>query len=63
MTGRHRSNVHRWMHPVDRGGTGGLIPADVQPILLAAARRAGIDLRPEHFFDLPVADQPEGEAA
>jgi hypothetical protein len=50
ITGRHPTRVLRWTYPVERGGTGGLIPARYQQILLAHARAAGIDLRPEHFF-------------
>jgi hypothetical protein len=51
MAGVHKTNVYRWTYPkTKRGGTGGLIPSDKQPILLSEARRRGIDLRPEHFF-------------
>lgn len=59
MTGRSRSRVLRWTYPKERGGTGGLIPSDVQPVLINAARAKGIGLLPDHFFDLPA----EGEAA
>jgi hypothetical protein len=50
ITGHHPTRVLRWTYPVERGGTGGLIPARYQQFLLAHAKRAGIDLRPEHFF-------------
>lgn len=52
MSGRHPSNVGRWARPRSERGTGGLIPSDVQPILLAEAIKRGIDLVPEDFFDL-----------
>ena len=45
-----KSNVYRWSYPVERGGSGGMIPTRQQAKLLAAARAKGIDLRPEHFF-------------
>ena len=50
MTNRNESRVRRWTYPKQRGGTDGLIPSDMQPILLEAARSRGINLRPEHFF-------------
>ncbi len=51
MVGVHVSRVHRWTYDRSRGGTGGRIPAARQQQLLREARRRGIDLRPEHFFD------------
>lgn len=50
MTGRNETRVRRWGYPRARGGTDGLIPADMQPRLLRAAQARGIDLRPDHFF-------------
>jgi len=50
LVGRDYSRVCRWTYPKARGGTGGVIPSDVQQELLTAARAAGIDLRPDHFF-------------
>lgn len=50
MTGRSEVRVRRWTYPKCRGGTGGLIPADCQQVLMAAARERGIPLRPSHFF-------------
>ena len=58
MTRRSEVRVRRWTYPKSRGGTGGLIPADVQQVLLAAARNQGIDLRPEHFFPDASAAAP-----
>lgn len=60
MVGRDHTRVLRWTYPKDRGGTGGVIPSDIQQKLLDAARRRGVDLRPEHFFvspDTPLADR------
>ncbi|MBV9549825.1 MAG: hypothetical protein JO256_09160 [Alphaproteobacteria bacterium] len=45
------SQVHRWTWPKSRGGTGGLIPAAHQQVLLNYAREHGLQLHPEHFFD------------
>jgi hypothetical protein len=42
--------VYRWTYPREKGGAGGLVPARRQAALLAKARQAGIDLRPEDFF-------------
>lgn len=42
----------------EQGGSGGLIPSDVQPVLLAAAQAAGIDLRPGHFFGAILGAEP-----
>ncbi|WP_170138988.1 hypothetical protein [Rhodoplanes serenus] len=50
MTGKHISRIYRWMYPVERGGTGGLIPTQQQPILLDEARARDLDLKPEDFF-------------
>lgn len=63
MTGRSRSRVARWTYPKGRGGTGGLIPSDVQVTLLAAARARGINLLPEDFFHGLQAMQDAGEVA
>lgn len=55
MVERDETRVRRWGYAKEKGGSDGLIPADVQVRLLTEARRRGIDLRPEHFFpaDLP----------
>lgn len=67
LTGRDETRVRRWTYPKERGGTGGLIPTDVQIPLLHGARARGIDLRPEHFFPSDVQESPgsdhEGDAA
>ncbi len=53
MTGASVSRVYRWTYAKARGGTGGVIPARHHRPLLSEARKRGIDLRPEDFFDLP----------
>jgi hypothetical protein len=55
-------SVHKWRHPKSKGGTGGLIPADAQASLMAAARRGEAALEPEDFFDAPVPSQGEDAA-
>lgn len=50
MVRRHPTRVRRWTYEKAKGGTGGVIPADLQQQLLDAARAEGKDLRPEHFF-------------
>jgi len=52
MVGRHPSRVRRWAYSKDRGGTGGLVPTDLQSVLLLAAHKQGRDLLPEHFFKI-----------
>lgn len=56
IVGRHPSRVFRWTRPRELGGTGGLIPSDLQQCLLEGARAAGVDLTPDDFFNFaPVA--------
>lgn len=62
MTGRSEVRVRRWTYPRDRGGTDGLIPSEIQQVLMAVAHARGIDLRPEHFFIAPASTPPQ-EAA
>ena len=59
MTGRAVSRVHRWTYPKDRGGTGGLVPAEIQQVLLFEAVRQGKPLTPAHFFpDFAAQSEP-----
>lgn len=60
MVGRSEIRIRRWTYEKERGGTGGLVPSDLQQPLLRLARDRGIDLRPEHFF--PDA-QPAGSSS
>ncbi|WP_375263218.1 hypothetical protein [Palleronia sp.] len=50
MTGRDETRVRRWTYPKERGGTGGLIPAEQQQVIMAEARARGLPLSPENFF-------------
>lgn len=52
LTGRAAVSIHKWRHPKDKGGTGGLIPTEAQVLLIAAAQRGEVDLTPSDFFDL-----------
>lgn len=61
ITGRDETRVRRWTYPKDRGGTGGLIPAECQVLLMAAARERGLPLTAEHFF--PHAVRAASDAA
>jgi hypothetical protein len=65
MAERSEVRVRRWTYSKDKGGTGGLIPAESQVRLLAAAKARGLDLRPEHFFlpDCPPSPTPSEDAA
>jgi len=62
VCGVHRSRVFRWTYPKDRGGTGGLVPAQHQQALLDAARARGLPLEPADFFRREEADA-EGSAS
>jgi hypothetical protein len=56
MVGVDVSRVHRWRYPKERGGTDGVIPTKHQQAILDRAREAGIDLKPEDFFDQPSSE-------
>lgn len=51
LAGRDKIRVRRWTYSKERGGTGGLIPSDMQVVLMRSASEEGIDLKPEHFFE------------
>jgi hypothetical protein len=53
LTGRAVVTIHKWSQPRARGGTGGLIPSDMQAVLMRAAQQGKVDLTPADFFDLP----------
>ena len=53
MLGISLTQVYRMMHPKEKGGTGGLVPAAHQQKLLDEASAEGISLEPADFFDLP----------
>ena len=50
ITGRALVTIYKWCMSKPQGGTGGLIPSDVQQQLMAAARRGEVDLTPDDFF-------------
>lgn len=50
MVNRHHTRVRRWGYPKSKGGTGGLVPSEMQETLLIEARKRGFDLQPDHFF-------------
>ncbi|MBY6242815.1 hypothetical protein [Methylosinus sp. Sm6] len=56
-TGTAYTAPYRWQHPVDKGGTGGLIPQKHHPALLEFARQNGKELTPADF--LPQARAAE----
>lgn len=56
MTGRDETRVRRWTYPKEKGGTGGLIPAEIAQVLMSKAIATGIPLTPEHFFALHSVD-------
>ena len=43
--GVHKSRVHRWTYPRDRGGTGGVIPQRHFGKLMDMAQKRGVDLQ------------------
>ena len=44
------TSVYRFTYPKERGGGGGIIPAERQQVLLEKAREHEIDLSPADFF-------------
>lgn len=53
MVDRHPTRVRRWTYPKNKGGTGGLIPADMQVVLMREAEKRSINLTPSDFFAQP----------
>jgi len=51
ITGRAESSIYKWTYPKEKGGTGGLIPAEAQAELMAASMRGEVDLCAEDFFE------------
>lgn len=50
ITGKHVSRVYRWMHPKEKGGTGGFIPRNEAPKLLEYAKANRIKISADDFF-------------
>jgi hypothetical protein len=61
-TGTAYTAPYRWQHPVDKGGTGGLIPQKHHPALLEFARRHGKELAPADFLP-PARDDEAAECS
>jgi hypothetical protein len=53
ITGRAKVTIYKWCWSKEAGGTGGLIPTDVQQMLMAAAQRGEVSLTPADFFPIP----------
>lgn len=47
---KNPSTISRWKKPRDEGGTGGLVPSQSQPVLLALALERGIQLTPSELL-------------
>lgn len=47
---KNPSTISRWKKPREEGGTGGLVPSQSQPILLALAQEKGIRLTPSELL-------------
>ena len=60
ITGVHRTRVYGWMKPKEDGGTGGVIPYNHIPKIMAAAAQAGVALSGDDF--LPSPKNPEDVA-
>lgn len=58
MLAMSRQGVYKWMWAMNKGGTGGLIPARRQLELMVAAKQRGIILTKDDFFP---KDLPDGE--
>lgn len=54
ITGRGLTAPYKWQYPIEKGGTGGLIPQRLHRVLLDYARANGIALSPADF--LPAHD-------
>lgn len=53
VVGRDVSRIHRWTYPKERGGSDGLIPSELQGVILAAARKRGLNLSADDLIALP----------
>jgi hypothetical protein len=61
ILGIGRVRVSNWKRPRDKGGTGGRVPQDHHPKLLAEASRLGIALTAEDFLP-PLPSSGEAPA-
>lgn len=60
IVNRDVSQVYRWTYPKEKGGTGGLVPAVYQQLLLDWAKQNEKPLLPEHFFESEHRAEIEG---
>jgi hypothetical protein len=63
VSGADRSRVYRWTYPVERGGTGGVIPTRRARKLLAWATANSIKLSPSEFLAVPAPAESKRAAA
>jgi hypothetical protein len=54
IVGRHPISVRRWTYDREKGGTGGLIPSELQSLLLEKARKRGLDLTADDLIPAPA---------
>ena len=55
ICGRTTEAVRKWDRARSKGGTGGLVPAEFQARILAAAKAEGLELAAEDLIAEPVA--------
>lgn len=59
ITGTSYTAPYRWQQPLDKGGSGGCIPARHIPVLLRFAEENDLPLTPADFF---ILDNKNGAA-
>lgn len=59
MLAMSTQSIYKWMWPMSKGGTGGLIPVRRQIELMVAAKQRGIILTKDDFFPKDLADASE----
>lgn len=45
----HYTTIYKWTYPIERGGTGGVIPSKAMTKIKRAAAMEGIVMRPEDY--------------
>lgn len=53
---KHPTVVRKWTYPIESGGTAGRVAHRHAELLLAWARRNGVDLHPSHFYARELTD-------
>jgi len=61
VTGRRcdPSRIYRWMHPREKGGTGGMIPSSAMGDVMAVARHEGIILTGDDLYPKPLENKSD----